>query len=51
MGTTTISFRHIDPDESLGRAQRKMARLQKYVEVPLDIPCSFLEENTDRESM
>ncbi|HBA54544.1 ribosome hibernation-promoting factor, HPF/YfiA family [Syntrophorhabdus aromaticivorans] len=38
MGTTTISFRHIDPDESLrAYAEEKMARLQKYVEVPLDI--------------
>ncbi len=35
---TTISFRHIEPDESIRLyAEEKMTRLQKYVEVPLDV--------------
>lgn len=35
---TTISFRHIEPDESIRvYAEEKIARLQKYVEVPLDV--------------
>jgi putative sigma-54 modulation protein len=34
----TISFRHLDPDENLKRyAEEKLARLQKFVEVPLDV--------------
>ncbi|MBP1747270.1 MAG: raiA, partial [Deltaproteobacteria bacterium] len=35
---TTISFRHIEPDEGIrAYVEEKMARLQKYVEVPLDV--------------
>ena len=35
---TIISFRHIEPDESIRLyAEEKMTRLQKYVEVPLDV--------------
>lgn len=34
----TISFRHLDPDESVKKyAEEKIARLQKFVEVPLDV--------------
>ncbi len=34
----TISFRHLTPDESLKKyVEEKMGRLQKYVEVPLDV--------------
>ncbi len=34
----TISFRHIEPDEKLKRyVEEKLSRLQKYVEIPLDI--------------
>jgi len=35
---TTISFRHIEPDEGIrAYVEEKMARLQKYVEIPLDV--------------
>lgn len=35
---TTISFRHIEPDEGIrAYVEEKMGRLQKYVEVPLDV--------------
>ena len=35
---TTISFRHIDHDEAIKQyVEEKMARLQKYVETPLDV--------------
>jgi putative sigma-54 modulation protein len=34
----TISFRHIDPDDNLKRyAEEKITKLQKYIEVPLDV--------------
>src|SRR5512146_804887 len=34
----TISFRHIAPDEKLKKyVEEKLSRLQKYVEVPLDL--------------
>ncbi|HOJ42660.1 MAG TPA: ribosome-associated translation inhibitor RaiA [Syntrophorhabdaceae bacterium] len=34
----TISFRHIEPDESIkGYIEEKFAKLQKFVETPLDI--------------
>jgi len=34
----TISFRHIEPDENLkAYVEEKLSRLQKYVEIPLDI--------------
>ncbi len=34
----TISFRHIDPDEEIkSYIEDKMARLQKYIETPLDV--------------
>lgn len=34
----TISFRHLEPDEEIKRyVEDKLMRLQKYVEVPLDI--------------
>ncbi len=34
----TISFRHLEPDESLRKyAEEKIARLQKFVEAPLDV--------------
>jgi putative sigma-54 modulation protein len=34
----TISFRHLDTDEAIRRyVEEKMARLQKYVETPLDV--------------
>jgi len=34
----TISFRHLEPDESLKKyAEEKIARLQKFVEAPLDV--------------
>ena len=34
----TISFRHIDPDENIkGYVEEKITRLQRYVEVPLDV--------------
>jgi len=35
---TTISFRHLAPDESIkAYVEEKLTRLQKYVEVPLDV--------------
>jgi putative sigma-54 modulation protein len=34
----TISFRHIAPDENLKKyVEEKLSRLQKYVEIPLDL--------------
>ena len=34
----TISFRHISPDEEIKRyVEEKIAKLQKYVEIPLDV--------------
>ncbi len=34
----TISFRHIDADEEIRKyIEEKMARLQKYIETPLDV--------------
>jgi len=34
----TISFRHLDPDDNLKRyAEEKITKLQKYIEVPLDV--------------
>lgn len=34
----TISFRHIDPDDEIkSYIEEKMARLQKYIETPLDV--------------
>ena len=34
----TISFRHIDPDDNLKKyAEEKITKLQKYIEVPLDV--------------
>jgi putative sigma-54 modulation protein len=34
----TISFRHITPDEEIKRyVEEKIARLQKYIEIPLDV--------------
>jgi putative sigma-54 modulation protein len=34
----TISFRHIDADENLKKyVEEKLSRLQKYVEIPLDL--------------
>ncbi len=34
----TISFRHIAPDEKLKKyVEEKLSRLQKYVEIPLDL--------------
>lgn len=34
----TISFRHITPDENLKKyVEEKLSRLQKYVEIPLDL--------------
>lgn len=34
----TISFRHLEPDEEIKNyVEEKIARLQKYVEIPLDI--------------
>lgn len=35
---TTISFRHISPNEDIKKyVEEKIARLQKYIEVPLDV--------------
>ena len=35
---TTISFRHIEPDDDIRMyVEEKMARLHKYVETPLDV--------------
>ncbi|HEY3278805.1 MAG TPA: ribosome-associated translation inhibitor RaiA [Syntrophorhabdaceae bacterium] len=34
----TISFRHIDPDEEIKKyVEEKIAKLQKHVEIPLDV--------------
>ncbi len=34
----TISFRHLEPDENVKKyAEEKIARLQKFVEAPLDV--------------
>jgi len=34
----TISFRHIEPNDNLKRyAEEKISKLQKYIEVPLDV--------------
>ena len=34
----TVSFRHIDPDDNLKRyAEEKITKLQKYIEIPLDV--------------
>ncbi len=34
----TISFRHIEPDDSLKKyVEEKLSRLQKYVESPIDL--------------
>jgi putative sigma-54 modulation protein len=34
----SISFRHINPDENLKKyVEEKLSRLQKYVEIPLDL--------------
>ncbi len=46
----SISFRHVTPDESLKRyVEEKLARLQKYVETPLDVHVVLSVERTYRQ--
>ncbi len=46
----SISFRHVTPDETLKRyVEEKLARLQKYVETPLDVHVVLSVERTYRQ--
>jgi putative sigma-54 modulation protein len=45
----TISFRHLTPDEEIkAYVSEKIARLQKYIEIPLDVHVVLSEERKYR---